>query len=327
MASNALETATYKLTPSGHNAPSKMRSYPKPDVRLAQAFETWLARLSAIYYDYGGDCHIEPAYHYAEALLDEFKPSLNEAHALLAEYQSHPYIHNAGIFISAIYNHIPEKEIVFDFSPVPFEEFGYKLPEDKVLINKADLGRSFGRSPEGVPKGVIVNFGKADMILGSTVLSYGNADFVKGSGWACDLTGKVINYGKCRQLETYNISINLGRYEKIGYSMYADFLFLDFSGKWLFDYAGRQRRVLNLRYGNRTKIPKLTKYFGSIEEEFRAGRNDWRAALAALANLGPDPRKKIHGDIRAMLGQDGYTVEYKEERPGFAAQGVLAKQS
>jgi hypothetical protein len=97
-----------------------------------------------------------------------------------------------GIFGSAVYNLSDEKVIEYNVRQVVPDELGVMLNEDKVLINRAEVGERLGMWA----KGTIVNFGKAGRDVGysgsCTIINYGKTANSMGHAGS----GPVINYGE-----------------------------------------------------------------------------------------------------------------------------------
>jgi hypothetical protein len=179
--------SAYGIKPRGH-APAIARAHTVPPDPLIKRCVGWLDL------DLAKEMSI-PAYNAAlESLLGAGQFSAAEAQAMLfySQIQEHKNYKQVGIFLSAVYTHVPEKMIVYeDFGLPPFDCFGYGMSGDVLLINRGELGDWCGvsaRSP-------ILNFGSMGDNCGSMsrnlFINYGTIGDKFGSMSA----GVIMNIG------------------------------------------------------------------------------------------------------------------------------------
>jgi len=240
-----LEQLAYKMQPAGHEKPQDRRKYDKPNRKLAEAFEKWLKSSATT-----------PAKYYKRALAytKGIEASVEEAHALLWTRQDHPRIHEAGFFLSAVYNRSNNEEIIFDMNLVTAVNFlAYQLQKNKTFINCAD---STGMYCGFHSKGKLINYGKAGIDFGglnaSQVLNYGYSPIL---GREAKL---VINLGACKLVPRCGLLLNLGTVDNV-------------SALSLLDER--------LQYS-----PEIKAQMSALKTELEKGRNDYRTALAILKN-------------------------------------------
>lgn len=326
------DALAYKFTPSGHGAPVPEKKYrvDAKSTKLSRAFETWLGEVPE------GYVHDEEYYERAEQLIGDLKPSLDEAYSLLVQHQDNPRINASGLFISAIYNRLPDGEIVFNLELAnPPNYLGYMLAKGKVLINKGKTGWGFGYAS----RAPVINFGTAAEWLGyeahAPVINYGNADDEMGklssagvinygttnADMGPEASGLVINLGNCFDIgkKAAAAVINYGKFDGDGglgesnsriiincgtargrIGDYACGIVIDVNkGK---RFGGVSRNALVLNSHKCAKMPKLLEYLDGVKKKFEAGRNDYRAALAAVQGLRP----RLEPDIKRILRGYGY---------------------
>jgi len=173
MTAGNLEAIAYKMQPAGHDAGHPRRKYSKSSSKLARAFEKWLNS-----HQNDDERLPHPVYTSAEELLNSIDANIDEAHSLVIKNQDNPGIANAGFFLSCIYNKSNEKQIVYDLN-VPLSGIGYKLPENKSLINKTHGSHNLGHQAAGV----IVNYGNYER---------------ENSCFAFNSSGIFVNYGEIK---------------------------------------------------------------------------------------------------------------------------------
>lgn len=338
------DTFAYKFEPAGHEEPEKLRHYAQPGMKLKQAFETWLQDLgdSELFLD-GFVARMDEHYERALRLVNGLELSVGEANGLLMQYKDHPQIKYVGLFVSAIYNLAPEKEIVFDVD-VPVKELGHKLPRNKIFINKQKLsGEDIGWNCEAsiVNFGTLEDYGHASPQAGAPLVNYGSVDLHMYSSCA------IANYGKIGYLTPCHAIANFGEIDGLsGRKENVEVLKCDGScesykhpvlivnlGKAVGAYecsksdiphSGEQVliaarnppwsnvRLVFDRYAC-AKLPELQTYMSGLRQRFEAGRNDYHAALAALNGLGQTPRTVIGRDIAHILKRAGQPLRWNEK--------------
>jgi hypothetical protein len=128
-----------------------------------------------------------------------------DAHAAIIALQGDNNVRYAGMWLSAAYNRSSENLIVHDLklpeNKIPYA-LGYRLNEDRVLVNNGNAGNDMGLNASGV---VINNGNVRDWIGDNTsgvVINNSNARF--GMGW--NAPGVVINNGDAGNLMGYAAS-------------------------------------------------------------------------------------------------------------------------
>jgi len=204
-----MESMAYKFKGAGHEEPEGKRRYEQTDDKLAAALEEWLAATNH-------SDNENSLYASAVKLIKPLKPSSTDAHSLLLRNQDHPRFSHLGLFVSAVYNQAPDEIIAYDLG-IKAWHIGYMLNENKILINKTELGYGFGVKS----KGTIVNFGTAICVLEGacarargTSINYGQIEGEFGQG----SSGNILNYGNTEHLGSHSkgLIVNLGKAKSAG---------------------------------------------------------------------------------------------------------------
>jgi len=313
-----LEQMAYKMQPAGHEARNSKRKYSKSSSKLARAFEKWLHLYKAGFPSQAG---------LASSLLKKIEPDIQEAHALIMQYQDHPNIHEAGRFLSEIYNRSKNQVIIYDLdTDIPVNCVGLRLDERKILINTGRAGEYFGfqagtiinygetgTAPAAHAK-KFVNYGKTRLYaaahnvivanLGTIIKSVVDSKFGNGAGCILDFSSKVCTYGKAAPGGIFISVKDDLEYDDNAHSDYEE------SGGESIVVATANcgftvppfARAKVFLWPVENKAPQLMPYLRSLRESFEKGRNDYSAALAALETLGPNPMAKVKSDIEGILG-------------------------
>jgi len=284
-----LEQMAYKMQPAGHEEPPARRNYGEPCGELREKFEKWLGRTK----ERGRG---QDAYNDALEIVKELKPTLDDAHGLLLSSQDHRNIKYSGQFISAIYNTVPDKNIVYDLdlgNEGPFD-LCYNLPKDKRFVNLGSIGRITN------PEGPIINYGT---ILGSLTLSgksdlflnFGRALYVDGFSGAPVISFRTYGDRVNRYGQVSPIEIHYGTPEKttLGLNKEVD---------------GRPKYIMPLRSSLFTGSKKFRKYLDDLKQKFEKGKENPQIAFSALDELGEEPGKKVQQDLEAIIYGRGNRV-------------------
>jgi len=269
----ALERMSYKFKGAGHEEPEGKRKYEKPSAPLRKVFEKFL--------EMQPNDHDE-AYKMARYLTRKLKIDLHEAQFLLHDCPERTKAGGAtwsGIFISAIYNRHPEKYIVFDFDAEnPPVKLGFKLSRDRVLINRGTVDSFLGLRADGL----IINCGEASGLIGfnskATVINYGSA----GMGLGNKNEGLVINCGEAESIGT-GISTVLAVKHPDNYS----------------DIGSKGKTLLEEQCA---KMPELIEFLNTFKKKLDKDH------IAALKELGNNPKKTIEDKIKEILKRNGYEI-------------------
>lgn len=309
-----IELMTYEMKPAGHDKPEDKRKYEKPANDVSKAFEQWLVGLPgmATLDDYKGRFYSKAA-----DLIHNIEIDLGSAHALLLYYQDHPKIQSAGLFISAVYNKVPDKEIVYDLEiDKEIDYLAANLKKDKTFVSRIPAGYNMGDSATGT----IVNYSEAAHWFGAEakglVLNYGSAG--ETAGHHCNA---IINYGSTEdQLGQYaDTAINLGKtkdrfggVEKLainygttawgmGHESKNDSTVINYgkAGEGL--GANAEGRIISLKkpksYGDTSlcklilqenecrQMPRLSKLLNSLKTKLEQGRHDHKKAIKAWKSV------------------------------------------
>jgi len=323
----ARELMGYKFKGSGHEVPEEKRKFDQ---------NGGLARVFLAYLDSFGKTKLEPS-----VLIKDLEASVEEMHSILPAFQDHKrFCEATGLFISAVYNKVPDTQIVFDVKlDVRLSEIGIKLAKNKTLINRATVN-DIGAHSEGT----IINEGDVEYV------GFGNAGNIINLGTAGHLgiyaSGKVINYGKADRigaepqpkdnLITTAQLINYGSARKIGEGAGSLVINLGIAGHRMSCMASPDSTIINYGkagrdFGSRSEgivlayekpesfgmksraklawnqedceaAPKLWKYLKALKEKLETGRTDYKKALAVLEEM------NIQKDIAKIIRKEGYEI-------------------
>jgi len=324
----------YKFKGSGFDAPEEKRKY-KQNRELADTFKKWLEISGRDSENYWHN------YKLAIKMTKNLEISVTSLHALLVAHQDHKYFEHAGIFASAVYNQVPDKEIIYDLE-LDLTNIGLYLSKDKTIINTGIAGGVFGHMSEGT----VINKGKAGDSLGADatglVVNMGHAGAFMGSG----ASAPIINYGAVSEMRDNNLPDQRGTGPVINYG-HAEILGIDFNtlilnfgtalkmaqdcddkcvainyGKAGSDFGSYSNGIMlavkdpesfgakvNARLSWCAEDIKLTrplnKYLKALKEKFEPGRKDYHAVLEALKEY---PLEKITKDIEKIVREAGYEI-------------------
>jgi len=343
-----LEQMAYKMQPAGHDAPEPKRKYEKPQNKLKEAYEKWLKLNDYSNYDEVSD-NVTPCYESALQLTRKLEFSLADVHGLLLEYMDNLKPHLAGLFASALYRRVPEKEITFD---LPIEQrldfIGFKLPKDKTLISKIPTRQDLGKFAGGTivnandtadgfgnqSTGIIINYGETgnQPCTGAkgAIINYGNcgehfagvARFVvinagvTGGNFADGAQGIAINLGtadECMGIELgyHGMLINYGKAGR-GLGENALGLILCFKNPKSYDEDTTQCILKKPRQC--AKYVELRKYLDNLTIKLEKGRKDYRTAIKLAQQL---DRKTIEDKLPSALIEQHQEIERDDSEPDF----------
>jgi len=317
-----LEQMAYKMQPAGHEEPAPRRNFGKPDSKLAQVFERWIenARVhvgAMTNYELLGICD------------SNLQPTLEELHSIVLHYQDHPKRQEIGLFLSYYFNKSPEEVICYELDTDWMTSLGYRLPGGKTLVNLGKTGPSFGYQAHGI----LINAGEAGYTAGTEIeaepqLSRGYCSFINlnkigtyvGSssdtllvnlsnadlGFGTSAKGAILNFGSCgAQLASSThypcMLINDGKSYLVGHNSSG---LLISTTQTHFGNTEHARRVF--KQNECEQIPELVKYVGNLRAMFEPAKNDWKKALEAVKQLGPNAHNKIKQDVEEILWRANY---------------------
>jgi len=296
------ETLAYKMQPAGHEEPPKRRNY-APNKKLEEAFETWLGSILP-------DENMLPLYNRAEYAVQNIDASVEEAHALLLAYENYPKVDLAGLFVSAIYNKLPEKIINFDIDLDFFlTHTGYNLPLGKTLIATGKNAKWLGE----YAKGTILNYSPGLLETGvwssGLVINYAQSndpDFTKNSAGVAINLGNIRNFnitGRTGYLLDFS-QVDTG--DLIERKVMAEDILRDRRSN---NYVERNNFIIEHMMTHEHKmIPELWEYLQQLKQLLEPGKDDYKKALAAVETLGQEPAKTIKTTINELFKRRGYDV-------------------
>lgn len=216
--------------------------------------------------------------------------SISELHEILEKYKDRPNFERAGMFASAVYNSVPENDIVFDLElPAIKTGLGALLPKEKRLLNYGDTGKSFGYGSNGT----IVNYGKTGWNMGARssglVVNVGT----RGLGFGADSRGTLIDFGDV----AFHPSDNF-RYDNAG-----------FKARGMMIMLPRDQRVLRhdtpLEYfvteESLRKNEGLKDYLLRLRDRLEEGSHNPKKAFEFLNELGSEPAERIREDVYRLV--------------------------
>jgi len=327
-----LEQMAYKMQPAGHEEQPQKRKNTQPRSKLAEIFEKWLKEAPSNL-DIGNFNTTQKLYKGAEAALTGLKPSLEELHGLLLGFADHPHIQAAGFFLSATYNTLTNKEIVYDL-PIELSFLGCNLSASKILVVKSQTGTYLGEKAQGPivnlsetghfagshAEAPLINYGVAGASFGSmeksVSINYGKTlhDFnggpvainlgITGAGFGSHVTKFAINYGVAGEemassQDSGDMAINCGKAGKdFGKESPGILIAIKAPRAYSDDISN-----LLLKPEDCKKIPKLARYFEKLRTKLEEGRNDYHKAIRIAKQLNVS---KLEREIGSILKEAGY---------------------
>jgi hypothetical protein len=283
------EVLNYEFKPVGLKVKTERRECVKVENELYKVFKKWLDEFK---YDVWWE---EKNYEKAVNMLKNIKPTIDEAHSALIAYEDHSNIKYAGLFVSAVYNLVEDKIIVFDVDlDVDINYLGYKLGKGKILVNYGGVGDFMGYWVSGV----VINYGKVGDSVGNlasgVVINYGKV----GDSVGNLASGVVINYGKVGDWMGFSASGVMVNYGKVGRNMCwnASGKIISIKNPASFGYLKNAELVLDEEECR--KIPGLIEYFDELKNKLDEGRNNPELLLGIF---GDNPSDKIKEDISKLI--------------------------
>ena len=215
--------------------------------------------------------------------------SLPELYEFLQENQDHPQFADSGVFVSAVLNSIPEKDIVFDLKlRNKFRGLGALLPKEKRLLNYNDIGETFGFGAEGV----VVNYGNAGWTMGGKarglIINLGT----RGLGFGAKSRGTLVDFGETRfaydEFRDDNAGMNADGMMII---LHTDQRFIRYDNSLEYVVTDESLR----------KNEGLGSYVLDVQQRLEEGRDDPRKTFEFLDELGPDPGERIKEDVYRLV--------------------------
>ena len=278
----SLEQMAYKMQPAGHDAPQEKRKYERCESnrKLTTAFERWLK--IDIY-----ALHSSPK-KLADYIIKDLATSVEEVHALLLKYQDHKNFKHVGAFLTAVYDRVDDRIIIFDLNvDTQIDNIGRDLSLEKVLINKGTVGRFFG-------------FGAVTVInYGQTARSFGQ-----------NTSGATINLGKIEDYpftECEGYVINYTETPEKRKEFIEDILRCELEGK-LWTPAEKRNIVLDQVLSQKYKMHELWDYLTELKDKLQPGKDDYKNAIEIVKSSGPEPGQKIKKDIDNIFERNGYNA-------------------
>jgi len=307
-------------------------------VKLIKAFEEWLDSVPA----YIGENGIDGPYKKAVrniSFVQNNTLSLDDIPAILVSQINNPRLNkNAGIFISAMINAVPDNEILLteemllsDSPNSALNYVGYGLAKNKILVNKTILGdyacnyskgkvinyHSMGSMAAAHSTGLSLNYWNTKSFFGyrsKHVIDCGYAEGQMGnfcSGLVLDLNipnrAHDVEAGRCSSKSAVVLS-SYQNYFK-AQKKYDRLLLLK--------YPDKTGRILRLALPEKQCfVPELFEYYNSLRELFEQGKDNYKNAIAAMNSLDPDPAITVNGKVQEILGrhQPPYYAKYRPNK-------------
>jgi len=198
--------------------------------------------------------------------------------------------HRAGMFISSIINQSDRKEMIWEHE-TDIGNIAYRLPADKIFVNRGKTGSWFGSCAEGT----IINYGKAGDYMGEfsegLIINCGETGYSAGAK-----ANTIINYGKTGKGfgDAANCLVaNLGEADR----------FLGACAKgMIINYGEPDPSMGHLAEGNVVYqyVAELAGYFSGLKAILDEGKKDYHA-LSKLPS-----GQKIRDDVESILKARGY---------------------
>jgi len=285
----------YRPKGAGHNVPGERREYVKPRDRLVEAFGKWIRT-------YKNEPGMEHPRNYKVAsglVPDMGEVGYEEINSLLCLIEDDPELMlNSGVMISALYNHLGSKDIVYECDTgTEITYLGCSLPEWKRLIIDGNTGFSAAFSSNGP----VINYGPGNDLAASSgglVVNYG--EIQRGIGWWGK--GPVVNFGKCLSLgwKTSGLVINESGAEnltaKTGASIFINLSELEDCLDSL--RKGSSPRTMIISGRECREIPGLVEYIFDLKDSLGPEKPK-EDVFRALDDL------DVESDIRRILTEAG----------------------
>jgi len=294
-----LEQMAYKMQPAGHEAPQDRRKYQKPNKKLQKAFDEWA---KAVHYRVA-IVQIPPytvAREKAAEVTKGLRCTADEAQGLfLANLDAFPAIVMYGYFLSALYNQMPDKTIVYDLK-TKLDHVGHRLKKEKTLVN-VGASDNFGEDSQGT----IINHGKVTYIVGAGasgfLINYRYCRQLGGYGTNGEPTGLIINLGKAECVGSGSLGINYGRTFFVETDSKNPGILLNLNPKPVRSLYNKNMWTKLYDRSKCEQMPELMNYLNNLRDKLEQGRLDWKKAINAVKELGENPGEKIRHDIEQIL--------------------------
>jgi len=177
---------------------------------------------------------------------------------------------------------------------------GFHLESDGILVNYNDF---IGYSQNN---GVIINFGSIEYMSSGCGIKPNRPAHQK-ENTLC--RGIFINYGKGGLDTNYGITVNCGEVEGYSSLFKVDNILLNLN-ELDSDFVRSRVRDDSLFLDKQecNEMPELVEYFDALRASFEPGKDDYRAALAAISALGDNPRFTLQRDILKIIRGHGHYV-------------------
>jgi len=268
----------YKFKGAGHEEPEGKRKYEKPqDGPLHKAVVEYLnaAKKAKSPRDFKTMTPI------AEEKIGDIPVSIEEAHALVLQYQEHPAIEFIGYFLSIVYNRAPDKIISYDFEMDNMAGVGHGLSEGKTLLNHGSC-KYLGDDA----KGLVINYNKFGTSGQKALGAFINC-------------GKEINYPYVGAYSGCLIDFN-EKSRNVGYGHQGILIVAKRSCLAKDDtfHSLRDAKPIVLEH---CKITELNEYIKDLRKIVEIGRTNPAGLEAELKKFGATPGIRIKEDIESII--------------------------
>ena len=296
------KTGTY-----GFSRGRSRREVLRPDDPLYRAFEKWLEgapeTVPRYLYD-SGKREVGDLYRSARRVLSKIDlsgKSPEEINSVLMSFRNDKRLANAGLFLTAAYNKLDQKDIVFDLNiDQPVSYVGFRLGKGRSLVLKSDTGEWIGTESLGV----LVNYanigGEMAYCAEAPAVNFGEV----GEWMSLNAKAPAVNFGEVGEgmgLWAKAPAVNFG---EVGGEMA-----LEAKGKVyiaLKNPKGEFHRngEINLDEDECKQHPRLVKYFEELKKEFERFKTAGYPECLGVVDLVRErigDNEKFEGIIRGLL--------------------------
>lgn len=293
-----IEQITYGIKTVGHDNPEPERRIMQANDPVGKALEQWLESLKE-----RDGTKVDQKYSRAVVGIKDISVTVEAAHAAVLARVAHPRIHEAGLFLSAVYNKVPDEVIVFDLDlGRELRGLGYNLPASKIVIFAAKT------SPVDVNAyrayGIIINYGHLRVVSSPgllerkssclTLVNYGTVGIMALYGVEVGINFDTID-DTYLMYSSFARIMNFGNMKKIG-SMHSGAIVINTSKQspevaephgGLMINLKRNKQVVQIAgtdgpFKRRCNMPDLVALVNTIMQDFSPGKQDYQKAVIAV---------------------------------------------
>jgi hypothetical protein len=219
-----------KFKPTGHRRPGhKRREYEQPgDSKLGAVFRAWLDESKD--WEGGEPCSDvlfddrEHFYDLALELTKDIEYTIDDIKTAVVLNCNYPAAYGCGVFVSALFNQLPDKELIVDFADF-FEDgyimdLGHRLPLDKVVISRSGNLGNLGEKGFGcvVEEGTIGGYELTDVSPDEhfiKIINYAEHSEEGSRYFSCrNIAAPIVNYRNLEYVRLKGILFNFGYVEQ-----------------------------------------------------------------------------------------------------------------